>query len=105
MPRLQLEAPDLHSKELETAWAAPELLGVPTFGGGSAQSRGGGGGDHRSQISLQSRPKQTKKAKKTGGFVHVLAYKSPKTQFFAQKYLTRYTHETYFKEYMNFEAQ
>jgi hypothetical protein len=44
-------------KELETAWAAPELLGAPTIGGGSARSRGGGEGDHRSQISLQSRPK------------------------------------------------
>ena len=44
-------------KELETAWAAPELLGAPTIGGGSVQSRGGGGRDHRSQISLLSRPK------------------------------------------------
>jgi hypothetical protein len=41
-------------KELETAWAAPELLGEPTIGRGSAQSRGGGGGGHRSQISLLS---------------------------------------------------
>jgi hypothetical protein len=39
-----------------------------------------------------------------GGFVHVLAYKLPKTQFFALKYLIRYTHETFFEEYMNFEA-
>jgi hypothetical protein len=39
-----------------------------------------------------------------GGFTHVLAYKSPKTPFFAQKYLTRYTHETFFEEYTNFQA-
>jgi hypothetical protein len=32
--------------------------------------------------------------------MQVLAYKSP----FAQKYLTRYTHETFFEEYMNFET-
>ncbi len=51
-------------KELETAWAAPELLGVPTIGGGSARSRGGGGEGHGSQISLPSRPKCTKKVKK-----------------------------------------
>ena len=31
-------------KELETAWVAPELLGALTIGGGSARSRGGGGG-------------------------------------------------------------
>ncbi len=38
------------------------------------------------------------------GFVYVLAYKSLKMPFFAQKYLTRYTHETFFEEYTNFEA-
>jgi hypothetical protein len=30
-------------------------------------------------------------------------YKSPKTQFFALKYLTRYTHERFFEEYINFK--
>ncbi len=42
-----------------------------------------------------------KNGKKKGGFAHVLAYKSPKTPFFALKYLTRYTHETFFEEYIN----
>jgi hypothetical protein len=32
-----------------------------------------------------------------GSFAHVLAYKSPKTPFFAQKHLTRYTHETFLR--------
>jgi hypothetical protein len=41
---------------------------------------------------------------KTDGFTHVLAYKSPKTPFFAQKFLTRYTHEAFFEEYTNFQA-
>jgi hypothetical protein len=45
-----------------------------------------------------------KNGEKTGGFAHVLAYKSPKTLFFAKKYLTRYTHETFFEEYTNFRA-
>jgi hypothetical protein len=40
----------------------------------------------------------------TGGFAHVLAYKSPKTPFFAPKYLTTYIHKTFFEEYTNFEA-
>jgi hypothetical protein len=42
-----------------------------------------------------------KNGEKTGGFAHVLAYNSPKTPFLALKYLTRYTHETFFEEYIN----
>ncbi len=84
-------------------WAAPELLGAPTIGGGVPGPGGGGRGGLRSQISLPSRPKYTKTAKKPGGFAHVLAYKSTKTPFFAQKYLTRYTHETFFDKYVNFQ--
>ncbi len=64
---------------------APELLGASTIGGGSARPGGGGGGGHKSKISLPSRSKYTKTAKKTGGFMHILAYKLPKTLFFAQK--------------------
>jgi hypothetical protein len=44
-----------------------------------------------------------KNGEKTGGFAHVLAYNSPKTPFFALKYLTRYTHETFLEEYLNFK--
>jgi hypothetical protein len=81
--------------------AAPELLGAPTIGGGSAQPGGGGGGSPRSQISLPSRPKYTKMAK--NGRLHtILAYQLPKTLFFAQKYLTRYIPETFLEEYINF---
>ncbi len=42
-----------------------------------------------------------KNGEKTGSFAHVLVFKSPKTPFFAIKYLTRYTHETFFEEYIN----
>jgi hypothetical protein len=42
-------------------------------------------------------------SQKTGGFAQVLAYKSLKTPFVAQKYLTRYTHELFFEEYINFK--
>jgi hypothetical protein len=44
-------------------WAAPELLGAWTIGGGSARSGGGGEGGHRSQISLPSFPKYKETAK------------------------------------------
>jgi hypothetical protein len=54
---------------------------------------------------IPSQPyKIAKNGEKAGGFAHILAYKSPKTPFFALKYLTRYTHETFFKEYTNFEG-
>ncbi len=42
-----------------------------------------------------------KNGEKNGGFMHVLAYNSPKKPFFALKYLTRYTHEMFFEEYIN----
>ncbi len=48
--------------------------------------------------------RNSQKRRKTGGFAHVLAYKSQKTLFFALKYLTRYTHETFIEVYTNFEA-
>ncbi len=44
-----------------------------------------------------------KNGKKKGDFAHVFAYKSPKMPFFALKYLTRYTHETFFEDYINFK--
>jgi hypothetical protein len=57
----------------------------------------------RSYIYVPSQPyEMAKNGEKTGGFVHVLAYNSQKTPFFALKYLTRYTHETFFEEYLNF---
>jgi hypothetical protein len=45
-----------------------------------------------------------KKGEKTGGFAHVLPYKSLKTLFFALKYFTRYTQETFIEVYTNFKA-
>jgi hypothetical protein len=53
---------------------------------------------------LEKQYEIAKNGEKTGGFAHVFAYKSLKTPFFALKYLTRFTHETFFEEYTNFEA-
>ncbi len=44
--------------------AAPELLGAPTTGGGSARPRGGGGEIPRSHINLHSSTKLPKTVKK-----------------------------------------
>jgi hypothetical protein len=73
------------------------------MGGGSAQPGDGGGESNSSQISLLSSPKYAKTAKKTGAFTYLSTYKSPKTPFFALKYLTRYNLETFFEEYINFK--
>jgi hypothetical protein len=96
MPWPQSAAPDLHLERARycvgrsrTAWC-----------GGSAQPWGGGG----EIIYTFTAVRNSQKRRKTGGFAHVLAYNSPKTPFFALKYLTRYTHETFFEEYTNFEG-
>jgi hypothetical protein len=67
--------------------------------GGVPGPGGGGRKIHRSHINLHSQI--AKNGEKTGSFAHVLAYKSLKTPFFALKYFTRYTHETFFEEYIN----
>ena len=99
----QSAAPDLHlerARDCVGRSRTPELLGAPTIGGGSARPWGGGG----EVIYTFTAVRNSQKRRKTGGFAHVLAYKSQKTPFFAQKYLTRYTHETFFEEYTNFQA-
>jgi hypothetical protein len=48
-------------------------------------------------------PGMYKNGEKMGCFTHCLAYKLSEMPFFAQKYLTRYTPETFFEEYINFK--
>jgi hypothetical protein len=80
--------------------AAKEVLGEQTIGG--AQAGGCGGGCQRSRISPNS-ARNVRKQRKYWRFPEILAYKSPKTPFFAQKYLTRYTQKMFFEEYINFK--
>jgi hypothetical protein len=77
--------------------AAPELLGAPTTGGVSARPRGGGGVDSKKSYKPSQQYEIAKNGEKTGGFAHVFTYKAPETPFFAHKYLTRYTHETFLR--------
>jgi hypothetical protein len=67
-----------------TAWCTD-------YGGGSAQPGDSGGESHISQINLPSRPKYMQMVK-NGRFHALLAYKSPKTPFFVEKYFTKYNH-------------
>ncbi len=65
--------------------------------GGSASCRGGSWKlPTYTQKELETawaapEPEMYKNGEKSGGFAHMLANNSPKTPFFAKKYLTRYT--------------
>jgi hypothetical protein len=68
------------------------------------RARGCEGGSRTAWSNKPSQPTEIyEKGRKTGGFAHILAYKSPKMPFIAQKYLTRYTHKMFFEEYINFK--
>ncbi len=104
MPRQQSGAPGLHLETARdrvggsrTAWCADYWRReCPALGWWWRVSQ-------RSYIPSQ--PYEiAKNGEKAGDFAHVLAYNSPKTPFFALKYLTRYTHETFFEEHTNFEG-
>ncbi len=61
--------------------AAPEPLGAPTIGRGSALPGYGGGGSPRSQISLPSRPECTKTTQ-NGQFPALIALKNAENAVF-----------------------
>ncbi len=103
MPWPQSAAPDLHLERArdrvgrsKTAWCADYWWGeCPVQGWWWRGSQ---------KLNKPSKPPEiAENSKKTDGFAHVLAYKLPKTPFFAQKYFKRYTHETFFQEYTNFQ--
>ena len=103
MPQPQSEAPDLRLERArdrvgssKTAWCANYWRGERLVQGwwwrGSQKSN-----------KPSKPPGINDNGEKTGGFAHIMAEKSPKTPFFAQKYLTRYTHQMFFKEQINFK--
>jgi hypothetical protein len=91
--RLHLERARDREGGSKTAWCV-------NYWRGSARARGGGGGSQRSKIRPHA-AEIYKNGKNTGGFVLILAYKLSKTPFFPQKFLTIYTPETCFEDYIN----
>ncbi len=75
-------APSL--RKLETTRAAQKLLGALTTNGESARAGLVEGVKGVKYSPMQ--PGMYENCEKTGGFMHFLVYKSPKTLFFAQKY-------------------
>ncbi len=80
------------------------MLGAPTIGGGECLAQGWWWRESLKSYIPSQQYEKAKNGEKTGGFAHFLAYKPPKAQFFAHKYLTRHTHEKFFEEHTNFEA-
>ncbi len=79
-----------------TAWCAD-------YWQGECPARGWWWRDSQKSNKPSKPPEMHKNIFKNGGFTHFLAYKSLKTPFFTQKYLTRYNFEMFFEEYMNFK--
>ncbi len=104
MPWLQLEAPDLHLERARDHVGGSRTAWCTDYGRGECPVQGWWWRGSQKPNKPSKPLERDENGKKTGGFAHVLAYKSRKTPFFAQKYLTRYTHETFFEEYTNFEA-
>jgi hypothetical protein len=81
--------------------AAQKLLSVPIIGGGKCPTQGVVAEGVEEVKYAPMPPRMYKNSEKTGGFAHFFMFKSLKTLFFAQKYLTRYIPETFFEEYIN----
>jgi hypothetical protein len=81
--------------------AAPELLGAPIIGGGSARPGGSGGGSQRSQISLPSHLECTKTVR-NDWFPSLIDFKNAKYIIFNFKVLHKIYSQDFFEEYINF---
>ncbi len=104
MPQTQSEAPDQHLERARDRVGGSKTAWCADYWRGECPVRGWWWRRSQKSNKPSKLPERYENGEKTGGFAHVLANESPKTPFFAQKYLTRYTHETFFKEYMNFET-
>ncbi len=96
-PGLHLERARDRAGDSRTAWCAD-------FWRGECPAQGWWWRDSKKSYKPSQQYEIAKNGEKTGGFAHILAYNSLKTPFFALKYfLTRYTHKTFFEEYLNFK--
>ncbi len=80
--------------------AAQKLLGAPTIGGGSAQA--GGVVEGVKGVKYTPKPPTMYENGEKRAVFCTYFKKLLISQFFTEKYLSRYTPETFFEEYMNF---
>ncbi len=104
MPRPQSESPDLHLERATDRVGGSRTAWCANYWRGECPVQGWWWRGSQKPNKPSKPPEIDENGEKTGSFAHVSAYKSPKTPFFAQKYLTRYTQETFFEEYTNFKA-
>ncbi len=103
MLRLQSEAPGLHLERAGDREGGSRISWCADYWQGECPALGWWWRDSQKSNKPSKPPEILKNVEKEGGFMHFLAYKSPKMPFFAQKYLTRYNLQTFFEEYMNFK--
>jgi hypothetical protein len=103
MPRRYSEAPDLHLERAGDHVGGSRTACCTSYWQGERPVQGWWWRGSQKPNKPSKPPEIYENGKKKGGFKHVLAYKSPKTPFFAQKYLTRYIHEMFFEEIINFK--
>ncbi len=99
MPQPYSEAPDLHLERARDRMGGSRTAWCADYWRGECPVQGWWWRGSQKTNKPSKSPKIDENGKKTGSFAHVLAYKSLKTPFFAQKYLTRYSHETFFEKY------
>ncbi len=104
MPWLQSAAPDLHLERARDRVGRSRTAWCANYWRGECPVQGWWWRGSQKPNKPSKPPEIYKNGKKTNGLAHILAYKSLKTLFFTQKYLTRYTHETFFEEYTNFQS-
>ncbi len=97
----QSEAPDLHL-ELETVWAASELLGAPTIGGGCPVRGWWWRGSQKS--NKPSKLPEIYKNNKNGRFRARFGLVIAENAVFHSKVLNKIYSQDIFEEYINFKT-
>ncbi len=83
MPRPQSEAPDLHLERERDRAGGSKTAWCSDYGQGESPAQGWWWRESQKSDKLSKPPEIYENSEKTGGFMHFLAYKSPKMLFFA----------------------
>jgi hypothetical protein len=98
MPWPQSAAPDLHLERARDRVSSSRTAWCADYWRWEYPVQGWWWRGSQKPNKLSKPAEIDKNREETDGFAHNLAYNLPKTPFFAQKYLTRYAHKTFFEE-------
>ncbi len=99
----QLEAPGLHLERARDYAGGTSTAWCADYGQGEYPARGGWWRESQKSIKPSKLPEIHENGEKTGGFIHLMAYKLAKNAVFCLKGLNKYNHETFFEAYINFK--